>query len=294
MKGSDIWLMTREMETAFEKLFLEKFSAQENFAQLYQTVNQLQSKINSIGNKNDRKKGKSNKMKQDFQNKLRPLTPEEKQQLGAKIRKLPSIYFEGILKIVKDQMQNQNQEDVVFDINKLPTKVARDLEKYVNEKLSKTNKKPASNVQQQQQQQIQASQLNYNQPNYQLQQQQQQQAMKKNQKKPNIIPQQRINQVQNTPEFQQKMIEERNQVHQQMMQYKQQIQQQEASKMMQMQQQLPQQMFGMNQMPIPQIQQHPMPMPQQQVASINKPQIQENDAKSSSSSFLTDSEEDNI
>ena len=34
----------------------------------------------------------------------------------------------------------------MFDINKLPTKIARDLEKYVNDKLNKANKKSSTSI----------------------------------------------------------------------------------------------------------------------------------------------------
>ena len=48
------------------------------------------------------KKGVKNRQDYDINNKLRPLTFEEKQALGQKIRNLSSTYFEGILDIVKN------------------------------------------------------------------------------------------------------------------------------------------------------------------------------------------------
>eukprot|EP00828_Plagiopyla_frontata_P010582 TRINITY_DN1567_c0_g1_i1.p1 TRINITY_DN1567_c0_g1~~TRINITY_DN1567_c0_g1_i1.p1 ORF type:complete len:310 (-),score=83.41 TRINITY_DN1567_c0_g1_i1:58-987(-) len=309
MKGSDIYLMTREMEQTFDKLFAEKFSQQnpENYAQLQQTVNQLQNKLNLMTGKNEKfSKNKSKaKTKQEFDmnNKLRPLTFEEKQALGQKIRNLSSIYFEGILEIVSNQTQSQNQDNIEFDINKLPTKIARELEKYVNDKLGKQNKKEIQNNgnnghnNNKSASQAKMSKGKSIKGGNQFQKMQQQQPIEQ------ITPQQSLHYQ--DEQQQQKLYEQRMEVHQQMMKLKQQqalsskssenhlgqIQMQQQQMTPQMQQFQAQQILNQNL----QIKQNQIPNYSNINGQMPMPsQEQDDDDKKSMSSYLTDSEDESI
>ena len=67
----------------------------------------------------------------------------EKKALGENIRVLPPEYLRGVWEIVSQSLPaNQVKEELEFDIDSLPTKTCRTLERYVNQKLQllqKTN-----------------------------------------------------------------------------------------------------------------------------------------------------------
>ncbi|CAD8107117.1 unnamed protein product [Paramecium sonneborni] len=64
---------------------------------------------------------------------------EEKKQLGQHIRELPQEHLKGVWEIVQQSVQNQEAEELEFDIDQLPPKVIRKLQEYVQSKL-KTKK----------------------------------------------------------------------------------------------------------------------------------------------------------
>lgn len=61
-----------------------------------------------------------------------PLTMNEKKQLGISIQTLPPEDLRGILNIV--QQIQQSDEQIEFDIDLLPVRKARELEQYVKER----------------------------------------------------------------------------------------------------------------------------------------------------------------
>jgi len=71
------------------------------------------------------------------QNWDKPMTMAEKRALGQSIRNLPPEHLRGVWEIVSEGMQhNNNREELEFDIDTLPVKITRELEKYVKIKLS--------------------------------------------------------------------------------------------------------------------------------------------------------------
>jgi hypothetical protein len=62
-----------------------------------------------------------------------PMTVEEKNQLGNYIRSLNKEQLKGIIRILNDSDSYPKTKYFEFDIDKLPTKKLRDLEKYVKE-----------------------------------------------------------------------------------------------------------------------------------------------------------------
>ena len=69
-----------------------------------------------------------------------PMTVEEKNQLGNYIRSLNKEQLKGIIRILKDSDSYPKTKYFEFDIDKLPTKKLRDLEKYVKECININNK----------------------------------------------------------------------------------------------------------------------------------------------------------
>ncbi|CAD8100624.1 unnamed protein product [Paramecium sonneborni] len=89
--------------------------------------------INNKLNTNKIKEPQSSK-KQDTH-----ISFEEKRQLGQHIRELPQEHLKGVWEIVQQSVQNQEAEELEFDIDQLPPKVIRKLQEYVQSKL-KTKK----------------------------------------------------------------------------------------------------------------------------------------------------------
>ena len=59
------------------------------------------------------------------------MTPQEKQELGLSIRKLTPVQLQGIIDIMKDTCNDQG-ETLEFDIDTLPPRKCRELERYVH------------------------------------------------------------------------------------------------------------------------------------------------------------------
>jgi len=78
----------------------------------------------------------------------RPMTSAEKAQLRQKIMQLSQDKLPGVVNIIRDSIDMpKNQEILEFDIDSLPTRTCRELEKYVNSMVGgavskQTKKKP--------------------------------------------------------------------------------------------------------------------------------------------------------
>ena len=70
------------------------------------------------------------------------MTLEEKNQLGNQIRTLNKEQLRGIIKILSDPVNDGQQKSKYFefDIDKLPPKKLRELERYVKSCINGTNK----------------------------------------------------------------------------------------------------------------------------------------------------------
>lgn len=75
----------------------------------------------------------------------KPLTYQEKKQLSSLIRMLPTEHLWGVWNIVSGGDGNRNNEELEFDIETLPVRTARELEKYVRSKISTLQKKKKPN-----------------------------------------------------------------------------------------------------------------------------------------------------
>ena len=82
---------------------------------LSQNIKDMQSKIPQVKNPKDKK-----------------MTTIEKKQLCQSLKKLEPKYLNGVLKIVKGCMDIQGDE-LEFDVEKLPQKVCRELERYIKQ-----------------------------------------------------------------------------------------------------------------------------------------------------------------
>ena len=60
----------------------------------------------------------------------KPMTPQEKQALGMNIRSLSPEQLRGIIDIMRDSCKEQS-ETLEFDIDTLPPRKCRELERYV-------------------------------------------------------------------------------------------------------------------------------------------------------------------
>ena len=70
----------------------------------------------------------------------KPMTVEEKNQLGNDIRSLNKEQLKGIIRILKESSDFPKTKYFEFDIDQLPNKKLRELEKYVKECINLNNK----------------------------------------------------------------------------------------------------------------------------------------------------------
>ena len=69
-----------------------------------------------------------------------PMTPEEKEKLGKDIRSLLPEQLRGIIEIMQETCA-EGRETLEFDIDSLPPRKCRELERYVKKCLSQNKKK---------------------------------------------------------------------------------------------------------------------------------------------------------
>jgi Bromodomain extra-terminal - transcription regulation len=130
--------MTVTLESYFNKLVSEMeqnkaLPSESHLSELHKKVERLTNKIkelNSTKSSNGLPKQKSS-VQPD-----KPMTLQEKRNLGQNIRNLPTQYLRGVWEIVNDGTFNQHKEELEFDIDTLPPKKCRELERYVNSKMS--------------------------------------------------------------------------------------------------------------------------------------------------------------
>eukprot|EP00357_Protocruzia_adherens_P032738 CAMPEP_0115008142 /NCGR_PEP_ID=MMETSP0216-20121206/21706_1 /TAXON_ID=223996 /ORGANISM="Protocruzia adherens, Strain Boccale" /LENGTH=608 /DNA_ID=CAMNT_0002375433 /DNA_START=1216 /DNA_END=3042 /DNA_ORIENTATION=+ len=133
--GTDIHRMTKEMNDYFEKLFkeFENQPAQDEneLTQLQKQVAKLQKILEG------KKKPVTSRITE------RPMSLAEKKTLGHNIRKLSASQLRGIVSIINENNPTATKKDeLIFDIDTLPTRVARELERYVKGCLNPKTRKP--------------------------------------------------------------------------------------------------------------------------------------------------------
>ena len=154
-KGSVVYHMTCEMSNLFEKLYkdVEKKASNDNINELQKKIDQLSKELNTLystglqkqpskqssrlKNHNFSYKTTSDKSKASNNiNMDKPMTLNEKKNLGQNIRKLPPEYLRGVWEIVCEGTNlAQDKEELEFDIETLPIRKVRELERYVKSKL---------------------------------------------------------------------------------------------------------------------------------------------------------------
>jgi hypothetical protein len=136
-KNTDINNAAQEMISIFDKLTRpEDCSDNENDTD---SQYQPQKKRNVKRPTPDSQSTTQKKPKERTQSSSKPLTFIEKKTLSMQIRQLPSEYMWDILKIVSPD--SGDKPEIEFDINTLPPKIARELERFVQKKSGQENKK---------------------------------------------------------------------------------------------------------------------------------------------------------
>ena len=136
---TQIHQMTVEISTYFEKLLQESETTP---VQSGTEINELQKKVDRLTreikelHKNDTKPVKSSK-KNPASILEKPMSIQEKRALGQNIHSLPPDSLRGVWEIVSKALPDskRHNEELEFDLNDLPTRVLRELEKYVKGKL---------------------------------------------------------------------------------------------------------------------------------------------------------------
>lgn len=163
MEGSSIYLMTVEMRAYFERLFKETDNSQSDDAvkNLEKQVELLTKQITELhqstlvvdvptynhynASNTKSKQSASKPSARSIRNaKLmeKPLSVQERAALGQNIRKLSPEYLRGVWQLVSERLGPEltNNEEIQFDIESLPVNVARELERYVKNKISLMNR----------------------------------------------------------------------------------------------------------------------------------------------------------
>ena len=156
--------MTNEMSKDFERQYEEIDKPQISESH----INELQKKVDKLtkeiktfytkGPKSD--SGRSgNKNSKGYNDK--PLSQQEKKTLGQNIRKLPPHHLRGVWEIVNNGLDTiDNNEELEFDIDTLSYRKARELERFVRNKLALIGKKKKAKTNKQRDKSISLNQNN--------------------------------------------------------------------------------------------------------------------------------------
>ena len=147
--NSDLYSATMELSSCFERLMKGNedvtLGEQKNLVQdLYRKIDILSKGIKGIQNKPIIVTPPQPVIKPPIKLPMdKPLGFMEKKQLCQNIKKLEPKYLKGVLDIVKECMDIKGEE-LEFDIEKLPPKVCRELDKYVKNCLQLINRSQKS------------------------------------------------------------------------------------------------------------------------------------------------------
>jgi len=142
-KESEVHKMAVNLSAFFEKNFKEMgdFSFNDTVKDLEKKVEKLSKQITELHTKNSKNHNNSKQNKSSSANE-KALTKEEKKILCQNIKKLPPEHLKGVWEIVSEGLNQQSntKEVLEFDINSLPVRVTKELDKYVKHKMSTANK----------------------------------------------------------------------------------------------------------------------------------------------------------
>lgn len=146
---SPIFQMTKDMSAYFERIFKEVENATlpgNNIQQLQRQVERLSKELKELNSQKLTGSPIATSLKPQKSTSSsaldKPMTMQEKRQLGQMIRNLPPEYLRGVCQIVSDGIPDSanNKEVLEFDIDLLPIRKVRELERYVKAKLNIANK----------------------------------------------------------------------------------------------------------------------------------------------------------
>lgn len=136
--------ITSKMSDDWEKICadLENPNTEMSMASVRKRTEQIQKELEEIKDNNLTKESLPAPVKKVNQNyeQNKPMTVEEKNQLGNNIRSLNKEQLKGIIKILSENNPIPQSKYFEFDIDKLSTKKLRELEKYVKDCLASNNK----------------------------------------------------------------------------------------------------------------------------------------------------------
>lgn len=137
--GSSTYLATTEISQDFEKLMVDvhdvPFNANESteILELKKQVSKVQGEMQKLAGASMAPLSTKTAPGNSFKNIMeRPMTAVEKSQLRQNIMKLPQDKLIGVIPIIRDgEEMATNNRTLEFDIETLPTKKCRELERYV-------------------------------------------------------------------------------------------------------------------------------------------------------------------
>ena len=131
-KGTQVNIMAEEMSLAFE----QELKKEKEWANgIRSTPNFMKNRVRSFEDEPYRKKPQS----RGYLDK--PMNYNEKKILSNRIRQLPTDHLWGVWNIVSGGDTSKNHGELEFDIETLPVRKARELEKFVTQKINMLNKK---------------------------------------------------------------------------------------------------------------------------------------------------------
>ena len=136
--------ITSKMSDDWEKICadLDNPNTEMSMASVRKRTEQIQKELEEMKDNNITKESLPAPVKKVNQNyeQNKPMTVEEKNQLGNNIRSLNKDQLKGIIKILSENNPIPQSKYFEFDIDKLTTKKLRELEKYVKDCLASNNK----------------------------------------------------------------------------------------------------------------------------------------------------------
>lgn len=147
-EGSAIYNMTLKISQYFERIFkeIEDVPFNDKVFELEKKVKMLTQQIASLNKPETlsakKVSGSGPRFAKSPSSIEEPMTIQEKKVLCDHIKRLPPESLRGVWEIVSRSIPNtqNNKEELVFDIDALPVKVTRELEKFVKSKIGVTNK----------------------------------------------------------------------------------------------------------------------------------------------------------
>lgn len=137
---SQIHGMTQDIKGYYFRLANED-QENEKYSKMQKRTLTMEKKMNGLQSKGGSRHGKSSSYR--GQAVEHPLTYQEKKNLSTMIRSLETEHLLGVWEIVSEGNDQIKDNEIEFDIETLPVRKARELEKYVQSKLElmKKNKK---------------------------------------------------------------------------------------------------------------------------------------------------------